>query len=92
MVRQDRHVLGQHKTLYEPGVDFDRLRRERLEKVQREMAARDIGALVLTDIQNIRYTTGVSVMPIWTAYNLAHYVLVPVEGEPTLFEAIGAEF
>ena len=92
MVRQDRHVLGQYKTLYEPGVDFDRLRRERLEKVQREMAARDIGALVLTDIQNIRYTTGVSVMPIWTAYNLAHYVLVPVEGEPTLFEAIRAEF
>ena len=92
MVRQDRHVLGQYKTLYEPGVDFDRLRRERLEKVQREMAARDIGALVLADIQNIRYTTGVAVMPIWTAYNLAHYVLVPVEGEPTLFEAIRAEF
>ena len=92
MVRQDRHVLGQYKTLYEPGVDFDRLRRERREKVQREMGTRDIGALVLTDIQNIRYVTGVSVMPIWTAYNLAHYVLLPVEGDPVLFEFIRSEF
>ena len=92
MVRHDRRVLGQYKTLYEPGVDCDRLRRERLEKVQREMDTRDIGALVLTDIQNIRYVTGVSVMPIWTAYNLAHYVLVPVEGDPALFEFIRSKF
>jgi hypothetical protein len=30
------------------------LRRDRLAKVQCEMAARDIGALVLTDLMNIR--------------------------------------
>ena len=81
MTKRDKRVLGQANTLYEQVVDFSRVRRERLEKVQREMTARDIGALVLTDIMNIRYCTGVSVMPLWTAVNLAHYTLVPVEGE-----------
>jgi Xaa-Pro aminopeptidase len=73
-------------------VDLARLRRDRLGKVQREMAARDLGALVLTDIVNIRYCTGVAVMPLWTAINLAHYVVLPVEGDPVIFEYGGAEF
>ena len=73
-------------------VDLARLRRDRLGKVQREMAARDLGALVLTDIVNIRYCTGVAVMPLWTAVNIAHYVVVPVEGDPVIFEYGGAEF
>lgn len=73
-------------------VDLARLRRDRLGNVQREMAARDLGALVLTDIVNIRYCTGVAVMPLWTAVNIAHYVVVPVEGDPVIFEYGGAEF
>src|SRR5262245_4884848 len=56
------------------------------------MAARRIGALVLTDIVNIRYCTGVAVMPLWTAVNIAHYVVVPVTGDPVIFEYGGAEF
>ena len=73
-------------------IDSARLRLGRLAKVQREMAARQIGALVLTDIVNIRYCTGVAVMPLWTAVNLAHYVIVPVSGDPVIFEYGGAEF
>lgn len=73
-------------------VDLARLKRDRLAKVQREMAARDIGSLVLTDIVNIRYCTGVAVMPLWTAVNIAHYVVVPVTGDPVIFEYGGAEF
>jgi Xaa-Pro aminopeptidase len=56
------------------------------------MEARGLGALVLTDIVNIRYCTGVAVMPLWTAVNLAHYVVVPVTGDPVIFEYGGAEF
>jgi Xaa-Pro aminopeptidase len=78
--------------LLESGVDFERLRRDRLHKVQVVMKARDIGALLLTDTINIRYTTGVNVMPIWTATNLAHYVLVPTEGSPVVFEMASARF
>lgn len=86
MTKRDKRVLGQTNTFMERTVDFNRLRHERLAKVQREMQARDIGALVLTDIMNIRYTTGISVMPLWTAVNLAHYTLVPASGEPVIFE------
>jgi len=73
-------------------VELTRLRRDRLAKVQRAMAAHGLGALVLTDIVNIRYCTGVAVMPLWTAVNIAHYVVVPVEGDPVIFEYGGAEF
>lgn len=82
----DRSLLGQASTLQEPGVDFQRLRRERLAKVQREMVARDLGALLLTNTISIRYTTGVCIFPLWSAVNLAHYALIPVQGDPVLFE------
>ena len=85
-VSQDRRILGRTGTLQERSIDFGRLRRQRLEKVQSEMRSRQVGALLLTDTMNIRYTTGVSIMPIWTSTNLAHYVLVPAEGSPVLFE------
>jgi Xaa-Pro dipeptidase len=63
-----------------------RLRRDRLRKIQQAMERQDIGTLLLTNPVNIRYATGISVMAIWTANNLARYVLVPVRGEPVLFE------
>lgn len=56
------------------------------------MRARDVGALLLTDSINIRYVTGVSVMPLWSATNLAHYVLVPAEDSPVVFEYAWAKF
>lgn len=92
MTPRDKRVLGQTNTLNEQVVDFNRLRRERLAKVQREMAARDIGALLLTNLMNIRYCTGISIMPLWMATNLAHYVLVPVQGDPVIFEYGDAAF
>lgn len=91
-VPRDRRVPGRTGTLQERGLDFERLRRERLEKVQAEMVTRGIGALLLTDTMNIRYTTGVSVRPLWTATNLAHYVLVPAKGSPIIFEMARAKF
>lgn len=90
--QKDRRTLGQTATLLERGVDFERLRRERLYKVQAEMRSRDIGALLLTDTINIRYVTGVSVMPLSTATNLGHYVLIPAEGSPVVFEMAQAKF
>ena len=69
----------------EPG-DLPRLRHDRLLKLQKAMRERDIGALVLTNPVNVRYATGVSVMDLWSAVNLARYAVVPVDGEPILFE------
>lgn len=92
MIRQDRRALGMHKTFVETGVNLEQLRQDRLHKTQAEMAKRDIGALVLTDINNIRYTTGLAVMPLWTATNLAHYVIVPASGSPIVYEFTQARF
>ena len=91
-VPRDRRTLGQTNTLLERGVDLERLRGDRLRKVQAEMQGRGVGALLLTDPINIRYVTGVSVMPLWSATNLAHYVLVPVEGSPVVFESARTKF
>lgn len=91
-IPRDRRTLGQTNTLLERGVDLERLREDRLRKTQSEMRARDIGALLLTDPINIRYVTGISVMPLWSATNLAHYVLVPAEGSPVIFEFARARF
>jgi Xaa-Pro aminopeptidase len=91
-IPKDKRTLGQTNTLLERGVAFEGLRRDRLHKVQTEMQIRDIGALLLTDPVNIRYVTGVSVMPLWSATNLAHYVLVPAEGSPIVFEFARAKF
>src|SRR5262245_31736054 len=46
----------------------------------------NVGALLLTDPIHIRFATGVSVMPLWTAVNYARYVLVPADREPVIFE------
>ncbi len=92
MIRKDRRAFGMNKTLVESGVNLEQLRKDRLHKTQAEMIKRDIGALVLTDINNIRYTTGIAIMPLWTATNLAHYILVPVEGSPIVYEFTQAKF
>jgi len=67
-------------------VNDERLRADRLRKLQTEMRKHQIGAMVLCNPINIRYATGVSVMPIWTSVNLARYAVVPPEGAPRLFE------
>lgn len=92
MNRQDKSVLGPAPSQMDSGVDFNRLRRERLARLQREMVARDISALLLTNPVAIRYATGISIMPLWTAVNLAHYALIPVEGNPVIFEYALAQF
>jgi Xaa-Pro aminopeptidase len=71
-------------------VDLSRLRSERYRKVQGELQSRDIAAAVLTDVINIRYATGASLMTLWSAYNLVRYVVVPAVGEPTIFEVAEA--
>ena len=46
---------------WEQRVDFDRLRRARLENTKRALAASDLGALLLFDPNNIRYVTSTAI-------------------------------
>jgi Xaa-Pro aminopeptidase len=67
-------------------VDLKKLYRDRLKKIQSELKKNNLGAILLTNPVNIRYATGISVMPIWTAINFSRYTLVPQVGEPMHWE------
>ena len=70
--------------------DYDRMRKERLAKLQAEIVAEGLGALVLFAGANIRYATG-SYQGNWK-YNInIRYCVVPAEGKPTLFETAGSD-
>jgi Xaa-Pro aminopeptidase len=71
-------------------VDFDRLRRDRLQKAKDQMNKHDLGALVLFAGANIRYVTG-SYQGNWK-YNInIRYAVLPNGGEPVLFETAGSD-
>ena len=53
-----RRVYSQYGTDWQERVNFDRLRRERLQRVRDKMDEHDLGALILFDGNNIRYVTG----------------------------------
>jgi Xaa-Pro aminopeptidase len=85
-----RRLYSQTGADWQYRVDFDRLRKERLEKLQAEMAAQDLGALVLFAGANIRYATA-SYQGNWK-YNInIRYAVVPTQGEPILFETAGSD-
>jgi len=71
-------------------VDFERLRKERLQRTREQMDVHDLGALVLFAGANIRYVTG-SYQGNWK-YNInIRYVVLSRDGEPVLFETAGSD-
>ena len=85
-----RRVYSQTGADWQHRVDFDRLRKDRLQRLRDQMSARDLGALVLFAGANIRYVTG-SYQGNWK-YNInIRYVVVPQGGEPVLFETAGSD-
>lgn len=68
-----------------------RVRAYRLRRVREEMAAREIGSIVLVDPVNVRYATDTRNMQIFSARNPARYVFIPAEGPVVLFEFAGCE-
>src|SRR5450759_3381812 len=85
-----RRLYSQTGADWQQRVNCDRLRHDRLHKLQAEMTARELGALVLFAGANIRYATG-SYQGNWK-YNInIRYAVVPAEGEPVLFETAGSD-
>ncbi len=85
-----RRLYSQTGVDWQYRVDFERLRRERLEKTRAQLEAFDLGALVLYAGANIRYVTG-SYQGNWK-YNInIRYVVLPRGGEPVLFETAGSD-
>ncbi len=68
------------------GVDYRRLRAERLGRFQEAMRARGVAVCLLFHPANIRYVTGTAVMDVYCAGVSARYCVVAAGGEPVLFE------
>lgn len=70
---------------YEQRVDFDRLRRYRLDRARQSLEASECGAFLLFDFYNIRYTTQT-----WIGGALGdkmtRYALLTRDGEPMLWD------
>ncbi len=85
-----RRLYSQTGADWQYRVDFDRLRKERLQRTREQMEKHDLGALVLFAGANIRYVTG-SYQGNWK-YNInIRYVVLPRGGEPVLFETAGSD-
>ena len=66
------------------GVDMERLKRDRLGRLQNEMKREDLGALLLTDFLNVRYATNTVMMLGLRATGIQRFALIPAEGEPLI--------
>jgi Xaa-Pro aminopeptidase len=70
---------------WERRVDFDRLRRERFAKVQAALESSSLGALVLFDMNNVRYTTATHIGN-WARDKLFRCALVMRGADPILWD------
>ena len=82
-----KDLLGTHIVDFEERVDIERLRRERIQRLQAEIAKLNLGAVLLFDPTNIRYATGTRLSENFGLRFKARHALVPVEGKPILFNA-----
>ncbi len=70
---------------FEARVDFDRLRRYRLARARAALDASDLGALLLFDINNIRYVSATMIGE-WARDKVARYTLLTRGGDPIVWD------
>ena len=70
---------------WEQRIDFDRLRRTRLEKTKAQLASSELGALLLFDPNNLRYVTSTAIGT-WERDKNIRFALVFREDDPVLWD------
>jgi Xaa-Pro aminopeptidase len=70
---------------WEQRVDFDRLRRTRLEKTKAQLARSELGALLLFDPNNLRYVTSTAIGT-WERDKNIRFALVFRDQDPVLWD------
>lgn len=75
---------GMMQVDYEERIDFNRMRKERVEKIHKAMEKTDLGCLVLFDSGNKRYATSTAVASP-EVDNMGRYAIVPRNGDPYIF-------
>jgi Xaa-Pro dipeptidase len=76
---------GRMNVDFEERVDFDRLRAWRLGRARAALEASDLGALLLFDMNNIRYVTSTTIGE-WARDKIARFALLTRTGEPHLWD------
>ncbi|HEY8673986.1 MAG TPA: aminopeptidase P family protein, partial [Candidatus Dormibacteraeota bacterium] len=76
---------GRMNVDFEERVDFTRLRTYRLARARAALDASELGALLLFDINNIRYVSATMIGE-WARDKVARYVLLTRGGEPIVWD------
>jgi Xaa-Pro aminopeptidase len=76
---------GRMNVDFEERVDFDRLRAWRLGRARSALEASQLGALLLFDMNNIRYVTSTTIGE-WARDKIARFALLTRTGEPHLWD------
>jgi Xaa-Pro dipeptidase len=69
----------------EQRIDFDGMRKYRLQRAREQMEKYDLGALLCMDQDNVRYITSTNLAE-WTRGKYFRWCVLPRDGEPILFE------
>ena len=70
---------------FEERVDFNRLRAYRLDRARRALTASDLGALLLFDVNNIRYVSSTMIGE-WSRDKMTRYCLLTLTGAPIVWD------
>jgi Xaa-Pro aminopeptidase len=78
--------FGQMAVDWETRIDFEKMRRERLQRAREAMAKNNLDYLVLMRLENARYVTGIKRL-YWPTIRLGGgpIVVLPREGNPTIW-------
>jgi len=86
---QPRRVFGTQGIDWQERVNFERLRTERIAKLQDQMKKNDVSALLLYRPDNVRYATN-TWHGTWRTGFIRYCIVLP-EGQPLLFEGVGCD-
>ena len=81
----EKDVAGTQVVDFEERVDVRRLRRERIGRIQAELARANLGGLLLFDPINVRYAIGARNFETFLLHLKGRHALIPREGKPILF-------
>ena len=85
--RWDKHIpsLGHTAVDFERRVDHDRLRRYRLSRAKDALKSSECGALLLFDVNNIRYVSGTKIGE-WERDKMCRFCLLAGDEEPYVWD------
>ena len=70
---------------WEQRIDFDRLRRERLARAKDLLRQSELGALLVFDMNNVRYLTATHIGT-WAQDKISRFALLPQNNEPLIWD------